>query len=554
MDILIDVNIVLDICTQRKPYAQRSALALELARYSGGKLWLYCGSTLALEYTLYNELQRDNADSQTPLSNKALLQKARILLDAFAKDKHWLAALAGEGAVFASPDPEDEQLIRALERFAPGSIKLLTRDAVLLRNHADKTITPDGFIDETLNAAPRKTIDFVDLKTQQQAVRSALEQNIHQVLHHGKYIMGPEVARLEKKLAEYVGVKHCIGVASGSDALLMALMAIGVGPGDEVITSPFTFIATGEMISLLGATPVFVDIDPQTYNIDPTKIESAITPRTKAILPVSLYGQPADFEAINAIAEKYNNVRRSGGSYTESVFPGTFGEQNALTGYQTITVIEDAAQSFGATYKARKSCALSDIACTSFFPSKPLGGYGDGGALFTDQEEIAKTLCQIRDHGQDRRYHHPIIGINGRLDTLQAAIVLAKFDIFPQEVELRQQAGQRYTALLQDVPGVTPPLIKPDRTSVYAQYTVQVPDRDQVQAALKDQGIPTAVHYPVPLYRQPAFAGLGLDPAVYPVAEKVSRRVVSLPMHPYLTREEQEKVCAVLREAAGESA
>ena len=535
MDILLDVDIVLDICTQRKPHAERSALALELARYLGGKLWLYCGSTQALEYNLYNELQRDNADSQTPLSSKALLQKARTLLDAFAKDKHWLAALAGEGAVFASPDPENEQLIRALERFAPGSIKLLTRDAVLLRNHTDKTITPDGFIDETLNAAHRKTIDFVDLKTQQQAVRPALEQNIHQVLHHGKYIMGPEVARLEKKLADYVGVKHCIGVASGSDALLMALMAIGIGPGDEVITTPFTFIATGEMISLLGARPVFVDIDPQTYNIDPTKIEAAITPRTKAILPVSLYGQPADFEDITAIAERHN-------------------QQRAGKNQKPLTVIEDAAQSLGATYKDRKSCALSDMACTSFFPSKPLGGYGDGGALFTDDDEMAKVLCQIRDHGQDRRYHHPMIGINGRLDTLQAAIVLAKFDIFPQEVELRQQVGQRYTALLQNIPDLVPPVIKPGRTSVYAQYTVQVPDRDQVQAALKDQGIPTAVHYPVPLYRQPAFADLGLDPAAYPVAEEVSRRVLSLPMHPYLTREEQEKVCAVVRGAIGESA
>ena len=533
MDILLDVNIVLDICTQRKPHAKRSALALELARYLGGKLWLYCGSAQTLEYTLYNELKRDNAVSQTPLSNKALLQKARILLDAFAKDKNWLSALAREGAVFASPDPEGEQLIRALERFAPGSIKLLTRDEFLLTNHADKTITPDGFIQETLNAAPRNTIDFVDLKSQQQDVRPALEQNIHQVLHHGRYIMGPEVAELEEKLADYVGVQHCIGAASGSDALLMALMAIGIGPGDEVITTPFTFIATGEMISLLGATPVFVDIDPQTYNIDPAKIEAVITPRTKAILPVSLYGQPADFDDIKSIARRHN-------------------QQRATRNQKPIIIIEDAAQSFGATYKGRTSCALSDIACTSFFPSKPLGGYGDGGALFTDDDEMAKTLGQIRDHGQDRRYHHPIIGINGRLDTLQAAIVLAKLDIFPQEVELRQQVGQRYTDLLQNIPDLVPPVIKPDRTSVYAQYTVQVPDREQMQAALKDQGIPTAVHYPVPLYRQPAFAALGLDPAAFPVAEAVSQRVVSLPMHPYLTRQEQEKVCAVVREALGE--
>ena len=353
-------------------------------------------------------------------------------------------------------------------------------------------------------------MQFIDLKAQQARIKEAIDTHIQRVLDHGQYIMGPEVCELEERLADYVGVKHCIGVSSGTDALLVAMMALGVKSGDEVITTPFTFIATGEMIALLGAKPVFVDIDPRTYNIDPAKIEAAITKKTRAIMPVSLYGQCADFGPINAIAEQYG-----------------------------IPVIEDAAQSFGATYKGKKSCGLSTIGCTSFFPSKPLGGYGDGGACFTDDDNIAKLMKEIRVHGQDRRYHHARLGINGRLDTLQAAILLAKFDIFPEEVELRQQIGARYSELLANVKGIKSPLIESFNTSVYGQYTIQTNQRAELQAHLKELQIPTAVHYPISLDKQPALSEKNINCMV---SSQASSRVMSLPMHPYLSEECQGKV------------
>ncbi len=358
-------------------------------------------------------------------------------------------------------------------------------------------------------------MQFIDLKTQQDKIRKQIDQRINTVLDHGKYIMGPEVAELEETLADFVGVKHCIGVASGTDALQIAMMALDIKPGDEVITTPFTFIATGEMIALLGAKPVFVDIDPKTYNIDPDKIEQAITPKTKAIMPVSLYGQCADMDAINAIAAKHH-----------------------------LPVIEDGAQSLGATYKGKQSCSLSTIGCTSFFPSKPLGGYGDGGACFTNDDNLAKIMKEIRVHGQDRRYHHPRIGINGRLDTLQAAILLAKLEIFPEEVKARKQIGQNYTDLILATENtITPPFIEAYNTSVYAQYTISVNEREQIQKKLSEAGVPTAVHYPVPLNKQPALQTSEFDLSV---AEDLSNKVMSLPMHPYLTATEQEIIINVL--------
>ena len=367
-------------------------------------------------------------------------------------------------------------------------------------------------------------IEFIDLKTQYDRLRASIRARIDAVLEHGQYIMGPEVGELEQRLARYVGTRHCISVSSGTDALLAAMIALGVGHGDEIITTPFTFIATGEMIALLGAKPVFVDIDPHTYNINPALIEQAITPSTKAILPVSLYGQCADYDAINTIAARY-----------------------------ALPVIEDAAQSFGATYKARQSCALSTIGCTSFFPSKPLGGYGDGGACFTDDDVLATKMKQVRVHGQDRRYHHPMIGINGRLDTLQAAILLAKLEVLPEEVEARGHIGAHYGELLQSHEllrdKLTVPYIEPHNTSVYAQYTIQLDDRARVQERLKQAGIPTAVHYPVPLHMQPAFAGLNLPAGSFPVAEQAAHRVMSLPMHPYLTVQMQEVIAAALEKA-----
>ncbi|MBM5799073.1 MAG: DegT/DnrJ/EryC1/StrS family aminotransferase, partial [Cyanobacteria bacterium K_Offshore_0m_m2_072] len=331
-------------------------------------------------------------------------------------------------------------------------------------------------------------MQFIDLQAQQQqrladgrSLREAIDARMAAVLDHGQFILGPEVAELEQRLAAYVGVEHCVAVASGTDALLISLMALGVQAGDEVITTPFSFIATAETIALLGAVPVYVDIDPTTYNLDPTKLEAAISPRTKAIIPVSLYGQQADVEAINAIAAQ-----------------------------RGISVIEDGAQSFGATQHGRRSCGLSTIGTTSFFPSKPLGGYGDGGACFTNDTELADRMRRISRHGQSRRYFHTDVGVNGRIDTLQAAIVLAKLELFEVEVQARGRIGAALSSRLRAAGITSTPQLAPGNTSVYAQYTIQVDDRTAVQAALKEQGIPTAVHYPTLLCQQPALAGQGL--------------------------------------------
>ena len=385
-------------------------------------------------------------------------------------------------------------------------------------------------------------MDFIDLKSQYQRLKADIDAGIQRVLDHGQYILGPEVAELEEKLCAYTGAKHCITVANGTDALQIAQMALGIDPGDEVITPGFTYIATAETVALLGAKPVYVDVCPRTYNLDPALLEAAITPRTKAIIPVSLYGQCADYDAINAIATKHG-----------------------------IPVIEDAAQSFGATYKGRKSCNLTTIACASFFPSKPLGCYGDGGAIFTNDDELAKVMRQIARHGQDRRYHHIRVGVNSRLDTLQAAILLPKLAILDEELALRQQAANRYASLLAeqasarglasyeqprstDTPvgatpssrlhlAITPPYIEPHNTSAWAQYTIQVPNRPQVQDALQQQGIPTAVHYPIPLNQQPAVA----DPAArLPVGDAVAQKVMSLPMHPGLDAATQDRIVRAL--------
>lgn len=367
-------------------------------------------------------------------------------------------------------------------------------------------------------------MDFIDLKTQYQRLKADIDAGLQRVLDHGQYILGPEVAELEEKLAAYTGAKHCITVANGTDALQIAQMALGIGLGDEVITPGFTYIATAETVALLGAKPVYVDIDPRTYNLDPALLEAAITPRTKAIVPVSLYGQCADFEAINAIAVRHG-----------------------------IPVIEDAAQSFGATYKGRKSCNLSTIACASFFPSKPLGCYGDGGAIFTNDDELAKVMRQIARHGQDRRYHHIRVGVNSRLDTMQAAVLLPKLAVLDHEITLRQEVAQRYADFLSlpqasDGRGggnqcVITPYIELHHISAWAQYTIQVDDREQVQARLKAAGIPTAVHYPIPLNQQPAVADFATR---LPVGDALAQKVLSLPMHPYLDTAAQQRIAQAL--------
>jgi len=359
------------------------------------------------------------------------------------------------------------------------------------------------------------SIPFIDLKAQYRALQPQIQERMNRVLEHGQYIMGPEVKELEEKLQDYTGAKHCITVASGTEALLISLMALDIQPGDEIITTPFTFVATAEVIVLLGAKPVFVDIEPDTCNIDASKIEAKITDQTKAIMPVSLYGQVADMDEINAIAEKHN-----------------------------LPVIEDAAQSFGAEYKCKKSCNLSTIGCTSFFPSKPLGCYGDGGAIFTNDESIALACRKIRVHGQSQRYVHTRVGVGGRMDTIQCAVVLAKLERFDWEVKQRQLIGQRYSESLAAA-AIDLVNLRSDRTSVYAQYTVFVPDRVAIQKRLSEAGVPTAVHYPLPLNEQPAYKYL-CCPDCTPIAQQMAKRVISLPMSPDLSEQHQKKIVGQL--------
>jgi UDP-2-acetamido-2-deoxy-ribo-hexuluronate aminotransferase len=503
VNILLSPEVVVDACTQGEHTAAALG-AVEKCVELGGKVWLYAGSVTSLETGMVNAL------AGAAVELEAARKTAKTRLAEFAKGKQWLAALAGEGDVFAANNPGHQQLLLALRRFGEGAVVLLTRDAELLANGGAQSLTPAQFLSASVKHVP---MEFIDLKAQQNALRPELELNIHRVLHHGQYILGAEVKLLEEKLAAYTGSKHCITCASGTEALLMSLMALGIGPGDEVITSPFTFAATAEMIVLVGATPVFVDIEPDTCLINAELIEAKITSRTKAIMPVSLYGQVADMNAINALAAKHGNI----------------------------PVIEDAAQSFGASYwgfkqdanyesgKTHKSCNLSTIGCTSFFPSKPLGCYGDGGAIFTNDDALAQAMREIRVHGQSKRYHHTRVGVGGRMDTLQCAIVLAKLERFDWEIEQRKQLGALYSDMLRTSPTVKLLSVRKDRDCVWAQYTVFTENRSELQEHLKARGIPTAVHYPVPINLQPAYQHL-CCPDCVPLSESAGKSVMSLPL------------------------
>jgi UDP-2-acetamido-2-deoxy-ribo-hexuluronate aminotransferase len=508
MDCLLDVNVAVDVCLRRAGFYERACAAFHRACASG-RVWLYTGSVQMLECVIYKELRYD----QPEISRNDALRLARTILTGFCSKTQWLAALAEDGDVFGSEDPEDEQLVRAVARLGPDA-KLLTRDARLLES-CPQAISPEDFLALDL---PEPGIEFIDLKSQQDVIRPQLETGIHKVLHHGRYILGPEMVELEERLADYSGAKHALTVASGTDALLVAMMALGIGPGDEVVTVPYTWISTAEMIVLLGAKPVFVDIDEKTWNMDPALLEAAITERTRAIMPVGIYGQPADMTAINEIAARHGNL----------------------------PVIEDAAQCFGGTHHGKKSCSLSTIGSTSFFPSKPLGGYGDGGAVFTDDDDLAEAMRQIRVHGQAKPHHHPILGINGRFDSMQAAVVMAKLDIFDDEIEKRQSVAARYGQRMGGIDGVTPPFVAPENTSVYAQYTILAERRDALREAFAKAGVPAVAYYAVPLHLQPVFADLGHRPGDFPVTERVAAHGLSLPMNPYLTEEETEKICAVV--------
>lgn len=376
-------------------------------------------------------------------------------------------------------------------------------------------------------------MQFIDLVVQQKRIKAKLDEKIQGILQHGQYIMGPEMVELEEVLASFTGVKHALSCSSGTDSLLLALMALKVGPGDAVFTTPFTFIATAEVISLLGATPVFVDIRTDTFNLDPDKLKQALEGfkihnqakglKPKGIITVDLFGLPADYDEINLIAGQYN-----------------------------LFVIEDAAQSFGAQYHGKKAGSFGDIACTSFFPAKPLGGYGDGGMCFTNNNDLNEIMVSLRNHGQgNHRYENVRIGINGRLDTIQAAILLCKFDIFPQEIRMRQEVAERYSRLLSETSLKTP--VIPDKmVSAWAQYSVLAENYAQRQLLLeklKESGIPTAVYYPKPLHLQKAFAFLGYKPGAFSVSEDCAERIFSLPMHPYLEAEDQQRIVQVIIEA-----
>ncbi|MBN2505067.1 MAG: DegT/DnrJ/EryC1/StrS family aminotransferase [Verrucomicrobia bacterium] len=360
-------------------------------------------------------------------------------------------------------------------------------------------------------------MEFIDLKTQYRHYQAAIDARLQAVLQHAQFIMGPEVRECERQLADFVGVPHCVTVSSGTAALEIALRALEIGPGDDVITVPFTWISTAEVIGLVGARPVFVDIEPDYFNLDLDRLEAAITPRTRAIIPVSLFGQMPDYDRINEIAARHR-----------------------------VTVIEDAAQSFGATRRGRRSGAVTRLASTSFFPAKPLGCYGDGGAVFTADDDLARTIRAIRTHGGVERHHHPLLGTNGRFDTLQAAVILAKLPHFPAELDQRQEIGARYSAALKDV--CRTPAVAPHNTHVYAQYTIRVPQRDAVMAGLKQRGIPTAVYYPKCLHEQPVFARNGYRREDFPEAIRASEEVLSLPMHPFLDETSQDQVVAALKD------
>ena len=515
-NLIFDVNVILDLWLERQPEERLLALAglLEAKSENTHLCWIGSCSLHVLEYIARREFKKKGAD---PLEAKQVARELLAHLLNHAAPLTCFGFHQNENLI-AHTDIEDAQIVRAASLLC-GPSAIVTNEKRFDTSGTDVLqITPSEAGAWLLDPTPSRQIDFIDLKTQQDLIRPKLEAGIHHVLHHGRYIMGPEVKKLEEKLTAFTGSAHAVTCASGTDALLIALMALDIGPGDEVITVPYTWISTAEVIALLRAKPVFVDIDADTFNMDPDRIEAAITPNTRAIMPVSIYGQCADMTRINRVAEKHG-----------------------------LPVIEDAAQSFGATHHGKKSGALSDIGCTSFFPSKPLGCYGDGGALFTDDDGLAEKMRQIRVHGQKVKHQHPLVGINGRLDTVQAAILLEKLALFPEECHLRWTVGKRYDDLLAGISGIQTPIIGEGNDSVYAQYTLLTEDRDALSQRLKASGIPSVAYYTAPLHLQGAFANLDHKPGDFPIAESIAARCQSLPMSPYLSENDQRKVSAAIK-------
>ena len=484
---------------------------LEAALAKGHRFWVYVGQLESMRTDLIRKLTESGADQPEATATSRLASSLSRC--------QWLAALAEDGDVLAEADLIGAQLRKAVARL-DGNSCILTDDPQRIAQ--GKPFCSVARLQQL--SASSDGIAFIDLASQQDRIRPALESALHRVLHHGRYIQGPEIDALEQRLADYVGVEHCVGVSSGTDALLIALMALGIGPGDEIITTAFSFAATAEAILLLGARPVYVDIDPVTFNIDANLIEEKINARTRAILPVGLYGQCPDFPAMRLIARQHG-----------------------------LALIEDAAQSFGATQDGMRSGSLGTIGATSFFPAKPLGAYGDAGACFTNDANLMTRLRELRDHGQSRRYHHVRLGINARMASIQAAVLLQKLTIFDDELVMRQRAAQCYQTLLEESAGdmgMTLPVVAPGNTSSWAQYTVRIGHRDQIQAVLAQRGVPTAVHYPSPIPMQPAMVDCS---GQYPVSARSAQCVLSLPMHPYLDSATQQCIAEQLIQVVKEN-
>lgn len=501
LNIVLDREIILDLLSITPNDTQHCFNRLQKAPI---RFWIPCAILGILETQLVDNRYR----------------ALQFLLD---EGVQLLSSLAGHWQQIPAQHPNKIQALISLDAaILPENTMIWTQDEEFSSLRPEIEIGDHEFIYSMLaEYEGGGSSTLIDLVKSQLQIRATLELRLLNVLKHGQYILGEEVQLLEQRLAAYVGVKHCISVANGTDALLCALLALGIKAGDEVITPTFSFIAAAEMIALIGAVPVFVDIDPRTYNIDPQVVAAVLTSRTKAILAVNLYGQCADYAKLREVAPN-------------------------------VAIIEDAAQSFGASYQGKNSCSLASISCTSFFPSKPLGGYGDGGACFTDNDELANSLRQLRTHGQAKRYQHQLIGMNSRLDTLQAAILLEKLSIFPKEVLARQQIAEIYAQLFAEkglTEQITLPYIAPENTSVYAQYTIALLNRDAVQQRLQQAKIATAIHYPVPIHLQAAFAYRGHAVGSFPQAEQAAQQVLSLPMHPYLTEAVQLQIVTTLKNA-----
>jgi UDP-2-acetamido-2-deoxy-ribo-hexuluronate aminotransferase len=500
MNILLDNNIIIDILSpKRRVLFKKSGSIYKLVQESNEYNFYISSSSIDnIEYILMKELKE-----QLDLINKNILKIVHLAIEKLLKKI--LIAKTPSYIELDYDDIEDSQIIASAKAV---NAKVVTRDVDMLKKYPDIAISPSDFLQQN----KKNQIDFANLKKQYFMYQSELEQEIDKVLNNTSYIMGDAVTKLEKNLEKFTGAKYAITCSSGTDALLLAMMALDIQADDEIITTPFTFIATAETIAFLGAKPVFVDIDEKTYNIDVSKIEEKITSKTKAIMPVSLYGQPADIEAIQNIAKKHN-----------------------------LKVIIDGAQSFGSTYNGKTDSNLGDISTTSFFPAKPLGCFGDGGAVFTNNENLATKMKSLRVHGQSKRYHHKYIGMGGRMDTMQCAIVDVKLKYYKKDLALRQEVASKYTQALKDKDLILP-FIDENTTSAFAQYSIRVKNRDELQAKLKEQGIPTAVHYPMPLHLQECFKHLGHKKGEFPISEIVSNEIMSLPMNPYVSDEEIEYI------------